>query len=115
MSQETLEWAEWACDGYIRGDEPALLKLVAADVVITQFPDQVDGREYVGHEGFRRVMADWTGSWDDWTVEILGAEEVGDVVLATAQQRGRGRVSGAPMEAGATFVFTVRKRLIARW
>ena len=115
MSQGNLKLVRSAFDAYFRGDEPALLKLVAADVVITQFPDQVDGREYVGHEGFRRVMADWTGSWDDWSIEILGVEEVGDVVLATAQQRGRGRTSGAPMDAGAAFVFTVRESVIARW
>jgi ketosteroid isomerase-like protein len=115
MSLTNLELVQAAFDAYFRGDEPALLLLVAADVVITQFPEQVDGREYHGHEGFRQVMADWTGSWDDWSIEILGAKESGDVVLATARQRGRGQGSGAPMEAEATFVFTVLGGLIARW
>ena len=115
MTSENLDLVQAAFDAYFRGDEPALLGLVAADVVITQFPEQVDGREYHGHEGFRQVMADWTGSWDDWSIEILGARETGDVVLATARQRGRGKGSGAPMEARAAFVFTVRGGLIARW
>jgi|SRR5664280_641981 ketosteroid isomerase-like protein len=112
---ENLDLVQAAFDAYFRGDEPALLGLVAADVVITQFPEQVDAGEYHGHEGFRQVMADWAGSWDDWSIEILGAKESGDVVLATARQRGRGRKSGAPMEAEAAFVFTVRAGLIARW
>ena len=115
MSKENLERVQAAFDAYFRGDEPALLELVAADVVITQFPEQVDGREYHGHEGFREVMTDWTGSWNDWSIEILGARELGDLVLASARQRGRGIGSGAPMEAEATFVFTVREGLIARW
>jgi ketosteroid isomerase-like protein len=115
MSQRNLELVQAALDAYFRGDEPALLELVAPDVVITQFPEQVDGREYHGHEGFHQVMTDWAGSWDDWSIEILGAREVGDLVLATARQRGRGIASGAPMDAEATFAFAVREGLIARW
>ena len=115
MSQENLELVQAAFDAYSRGDEPALLELVAADVVITQFPEQVDVRDYHGHEGFRQVMTEWIGSWDDRSIEILGARELGGLVLATARQRGRGIASGAPMDAEATFVFTVRDGLIARW
>jgi 3-oxoadipate enol-lactonase len=115
MPQTNLELVQTAFDAYARGDEPALLELVAADVVITQFPEQVDVRDYHGHDGFRQVMTDWTGSWEDWSIEILGARELGGVVLATARQRGRGVASGAPMDAEAVLVFTVREGLIARW
>jgi ketosteroid isomerase-like protein len=115
MSQANLEVVQAAFDAYFGGDEPALLELVASDVMITQFPQQVDAREYHGHDGFRQVMTEWIGSWNDWSIEILGARELGDLVLATARQRGRGIGSGAPMEAEATFVFTVREGLIARW
>jgi ketosteroid isomerase-like protein len=115
MSQENVELVQAAFDAYFRGDEPGLLELVAADVVVTQFPEQVDVRDYHGHEGLRQVMAEWIGSWDDWSIQILGVRALGDLVLATARQRGRGRGSGAPMEAEATFVFTVRGGLIERW
>jgi ketosteroid isomerase-like protein len=115
VSRTNLELVQAAFDAYFRGDEAAVLMLLAADVVITQFPEQVDAGEYHGHDGFQRVMADWIGSWDDWSAEILGARESGDVVLASARQRGRGKGSGAPMEAEAVFVFIVRAGLIARW
>jgi uncharacterized protein len=114
MSQN-LELVQAVFDAYFRGDEPALLAHAAPDIVITQFPEQVDVRDYHGHEGLRQVMAEWTGSWDDWSIEILGAREVGELVVANARQRGRGTVSGAPMDAEAIFVFTVRDGLIARW
>jgi ketosteroid isomerase-like protein len=104
-----------AFDAYFRGDEQALLALASPSIVISQFPEQVDAGQYHGHDGFRQVMADWTGSWDGWSIEILSAREVGDRVLATALQRGRGIGSGAPMEAQAIFVFTVREGLISRW
>ncbi len=112
---ENLELVQAVFDAYFRGDEPAVLALAAPDIVITQFPEQIDAREYHGHDGFRQVMADWTGTWDDWSIEILGAREVGDLVLATARQRGRGKGSGAPIEAEAAFVFTLRDGVIARW
>jgi ketosteroid isomerase-like protein len=60
-------------------------------------------------------MIDWIGSWEDWSIEILDAREVDDLVLASARQRGRGKGSGVPMEAEAKFAFTVRDGLIERW
>ncbi len=115
MSQENVDLVSAALDAYFRGDERALLALVAPDIVITQFPEQIDVRDYHGHKGFREVMAAWTGSWDDWSVEILDTRAVGDAVLVTARQRGIGISSGAPMQADSTFVFSVREGLIARW
>lgn len=112
---QNLELVQAVFDAYFRGDEPTLFALVARDVVVTQFPEQIDVHDYHGHAGLRQVMADWIGSWEDWSIEILNAREVGDAVLATARQRGRGRVSGAPMDAEVTFAFTVRDDLIARW
>jgi ketosteroid isomerase-like protein len=69
---ENLDLVQAVFDAYFRGDEPAVLALAATDIVITQFPEQVDVHEYRGHDGFRQVVADWTGSWDDWSIEILG-------------------------------------------
>lgn len=92
-----------------------MLELVAEDVVVTQFPEQADVHDYHGHDGLQQVMAEWIGFWDDWSIEILNARELGDRVLASAHQQGRGKGSGAPIEAEVTFVFTMRGGKIARW
>jgi ketosteroid isomerase-like protein len=115
MPHENVERVRAAFDAYSRGDEPAMMELVAADIVVTQFPDQADVRDYHGHEGFRQVMTEWLGVWDDWSIEILRAREAGEFVVVGARQRGRGRGSGAPMEADVTFVFTLRAGKVARW
>ena len=115
MSQENVDLVQAAVDAFVRGDEPGLLKLVASDIIITQFPEQVDVHDYHGHDGWRQVMADWTEMWDDWSIEILSVRELGDLVLATAAQRGRGIGSGAPWETQVALVFTVREGLISRW
>ena len=115
MAQENVKRVRAAFDAYARGDEPAMVELVATDVVITQFPDQVDVHDYHGHAGLHQVMTEWIGMWDDWSIDILHAREVGELVIVSAHQRGRGRTSGAPIEADVTFVFTLRTGKITRW
>ena len=113
--QKNIELVQAAFDAYFRGDESAMLDHAAPDVVVTQFPDQPDVQDYHGHEGLLQVMAEWTGIWDDWSVEILRTREIGDSVLVAARQRGRGKSSGAHVEGEVAFVFTVRRDKIARW
>jgi len=115
MSQENVELMRRVFDAYFRGDEAAMLGYVASDVVVTQFPDQADVRDYHGHEGLLQVMADWIDTWADWSIEILRAREIDQLVLVGARQRGRGRASGAPMESEVAFLFTVRVGKIVRW
>jgi ketosteroid isomerase-like protein len=115
MSQQNVEIVREAFDAYFRGDQPAMLALAAPDVVVTQFPDQLDVRDYHGHDGLIESMTDWIGNWDDWSIEVLRAEQLGELVLVAARQRGRGKGSGAPIQADASFVFTLRDDKIARW
>ena len=115
ISNQNIEIVQAAFDAYFRGDESAMLDHAAPDVVVTQFPDQPDVQDYHGHEGLLQVMAEWTDTWDDWSVEILHIREIGDRVLVDARQRGRGKGSGAPFEVEVAFVFTVRHEKIVRW
>jgi ketosteroid isomerase-like protein len=115
MSDENVERVQAAIDAYLRGDEATMLGLIAPDVVVTQFPDQLDVRDYHGHDGVAQVMSDWLSAWDGWRIEILTAREVGGLVFVTARQSGRGRGSGAPMDAEVVFVFTLREAKIVRW
>ena len=104
-----------AFDAYFRGDDAAMLDLASPDIVVTQFPDQVDVRDFHGHEGVREVMADWIGAWDEWTIEVLSTREIDGLVFVTALQRGRGKGSGVPMESDVTLVFTLRQAVYTRW
>ena len=115
MARANVDVVQAAFAAFLRDDWPALLELIARDIVVTQFPDQLDVRDYHGHEGVQSVMADWIGTWEDYSIELLSAREIGGLVLATAFQRGRGKSSGAPMEAEVAFVFTIRDGAIVRW
>lgn len=110
-----MEVVQAAFDAYLRGDERTMFALAAPDIIVTQFPDQLDVRDYHGHEGLRHVMTDWIDTWADWSIEMRGAREADGRVLATAFQRGRGKGSGAPMQSEVAFLFTLRAGAIARW
>jgi len=115
VSPQNVAVVRSAFDAYLRGDEPAMLELTSPDIAVTQFPDQLDARDFHGHDGVRQAMAAWIGTWDEWTIELIGAREIDGRVLATAVQRGRGKASGAPIESEVVFVFTVRDGVIVRW
>jgi ketosteroid isomerase-like protein len=115
VSSSNVELVRAAFDAYLRGDEDAMLRPISPEIIVTQFPDQLDTRDYQGHEGFRQVMAEWIGTWDDWTIELVQAREIDGHVIATALQRGRGKASGVPIESEVTFVLTVRDAAIVRW
>jgi ketosteroid isomerase-like protein len=115
MADEKLKVVQAAFDAYFRGDEPALLEVADPDIAVTQLPDQPDIQTYQGHDGLLRAMREWTGTWDDYSIEVLGMREVGDSVLVSLRQRGRGKGSGIAMDAEVHFVFTVRGDKLTRW
>jgi ketosteroid isomerase-like protein len=109
-----LEVVQALFDAWFRGEEATQSALVDPDVVVTQFPEQVDARPYHGREGFRAVVADWVGTWDDYSLEILDMREIGEHVVVSLHQAGRGKASGARMEGHAWFVVTLRDGKVTR-
>jgi ketosteroid isomerase-like protein len=101
-------------DAWFRGDEVAQSELVDPEVVVTQFPEQVDMRPYHGRQGFRELIADWVDTWDDYSLEVRDMREVGEHVLVSLHQTGRGKSSGARMEGDAFFLVTLRDGKVAR-
>jgi ketosteroid isomerase-like protein len=115
VPDEQIDVVRAAFQAYLRGDQPAMMALIDPEIVVTQFPEQVDTRPYHGHDGVREVMADWVGTWDDWSIELLDLRKVGESVVTAVHQRGRGSGSGAAMEADTWFVWRVRAGKIVRW
>jgi ketosteroid isomerase-like protein len=102
-------------DAYFRGDEKAMLEFVDRDVVVTQFADQPDARPYHGHEGMLRAITEWVDTWDDYAIEFRSVRELGNEVLFSLHQRGRGKASGIELEADVFFVYSVRDGKVVRW
>lgn len=109
------EVVQAAFEAYVRGDEAGMLERLDPEIVLTQFPEQPDTRPYHGPDGVLEAIADWTGTWDDYSIELVELREFGDHVVASLDQRGRGRGSGIEVEGRSYFVCTVRGGRIVRW
>jgi ketosteroid isomerase-like protein len=115
VSSERIEVAQRLWDAWDRGDLASLFELIDPEVVTTQFPEQVGVADHQGHDGVRDVMTDWIGTWDDYEIELIGFREVGEAVIASCHQRGRGRGSGVAMEGDVWFVWRMRGGKLVRW
>jgi ketosteroid isomerase-like protein len=114
MAEGNAQVVQTLFDAWFRGDDVAQAALVDPEVVVTQFPEQVDARPYHGHAGMREVVDDWVDTWDDYALEILEMREIGEHVLVSLHQTGRGKTSGARMEGDAWFVVTLRDGRVTR-
>jgi ketosteroid isomerase-like protein len=103
-------WEAWE-----RADLEAMFELIHPEVVSRQFPEQIDVRDYHGHDGVREVMTDWIGTWDDWKIELRGVRGMGDAAVLELFQSGRGKTSGAAMAQPVWFVWRVRDGKVSQW
>jgi ketosteroid isomerase-like protein len=110
-----IEIVQQAYEAWFRGDEPGMMALVHPEIVVMQIPEQVDARPYHGYDGLRAVMADWVGTWDDYSIEMLGSRQVGHGVVTALRQSGRGKGSGIAMDADTWFVWHLKDGKLIRW
>jgi ketosteroid isomerase-like protein len=114
MSQENVQIVQRALAAYMNDDEATLRALAAEDMVTSARPDQPDPRDHHGYEGFMRSTAEWLEAWDEHAFEATRIWSAANFVFVGTQESGRGRISGVPMEAQSTFVFTLSQRRIVR-
>jgi ketosteroid isomerase-like protein len=107
--------AQQLWDAWERADLEAMFALIDPEIVSRQFPEQIDVRDYHGHDGVREVMEDWIGTWDDWKIELRDVRAVGDAAVLSLFQSGRGKGSGAGMAQPVWFVWRVRDGKVTQW
>jgi ketosteroid isomerase-like protein len=105
-----VEVLEAFYDAFNRGNIDAALLWV--DVEFEWFPAFGPGllgsNVYVGHDGFRRYVADLADVFTDYRVDVLSFEEIGNRVVVTNKTIAHGRTSGIAVDQGFTIVYTVR-------
>jgi ketosteroid isomerase-like protein len=69
---------------------------------------------YRGKQAVIDHIAGYVGTWSDYRFEIEAMTEVGDSVVLSAHETGRGRGSGAPMEHRYCMVWSFRDGRIVR-
>jgi uncharacterized protein len=98
MSRENLEVPRRAIEAYGRGDIPAFLDLLAADVEWIPIMATLEGRVYNGHDGVRQWLDDLGTHWEYFEPLYEEYRDLGDMVLVLGRWHARGRVSGVQLE-----------------
>jgi uncharacterized protein len=108
MSQENVDLARIGYDAFARRDLDAVFELFDPEIEAHDPPEMPDAATHRGHEAVRR---DWEQTYDlfeDFSIEVEETLDRGDDVIVFLRYRGRGRESGAEVEAAMTHVWTVR-------
>jgi ketosteroid isomerase-like protein len=110
MSHENVEAIRRAHEAVNRRDLQGFLDVSSPDVDFRPALESgVEGEAavYVGHEGLRRWWRQNFEDWAEFTTEIHDIRTVGDHILVSITIRARAAISGAPIEASLTQVFTL--------
>jgi ketosteroid isomerase-like protein len=84
-------------------DRAAIRALTGPDLV---FATTVEA--FRGPGALLEWMDDGDDAFDDFSVELLEVEELGEQVVVSMRQRGRGKASGAEVDDRITHVWTLR-------
>jgi ketosteroid isomerase-like protein len=84
-------------------DRAAIRALTGPDIV---FATTIEA--FRGPEALLEWMDDGDDAFDDFSVELLEVEELGEHVVVSMRQRGRGKASGAEVDDHITHVWTLR-------
>jgi ketosteroid isomerase-like protein len=112
--RENLEVAQAGYDAFQRSDVQAVLGLTDPDVEIYLPPNLPNSGTFKGHEGYLTWLGQWLEAWDDFRIEVLEMEPVGDRhVVTTIHQSGTGRESGIPVEMDVAYMLDIRGGKVA--
>ncbi len=75
---------------------------------MSTFGNWPERQTYEGIEGARQFLADWTGTWEDWRLELKELLDAGDnQVVAIVHQSGRSKATGLEVDMDFAQVWTV--------
>jgi ketosteroid isomerase-like protein len=114
MSQEKVEIVRRAVEAYELEGLDGSLRYYAPEIEWTATPAAIERDTYHGHDGLRRLFANFDDEFDDLRFDVEELIDAGDQVIVTIRIGGRGRASGAPVDRTWSFVCSVRDGMIYR-
>jgi uncharacterized protein len=105
MSQENVELVGRLYEAFLRGDQSAIVAGLHPDI---EWRSIEDTETHYGHHGVATSVAGWLETWEEHELAVEECLDAGDQVVATTRMRGRGRRSGADVEAQYFAVWRLR-------
>src|SRR5437899_1410000 len=113
MSRENVEIVHQAVEAFNRHDAEAMQALCTSDVEVVPLRAAMEGTAYRGPNALARFIADSDESWENARLDIEEVREVGESLLAKGRLRGRGRTSGADVDAALAVVIRFQAGKVA--
>jgi ketosteroid isomerase-like protein len=113
MSRENVELVRRGYAAWDGGDLPAILGLLAEDVVTRRVAPLPDPGTFHGREGLLQVLAEWVEGFDEFAMHAEEYVEAGQQVVVRVRQVARGHRSGVPVEATFWFVHSMEDGKVA--
>jgi ketosteroid isomerase-like protein len=115
MSQENVDVVRRALAAYEGGDVEEMLSYTDAEAELhSAIVGGAEGNVYRGHDGFRKWLADSSGSFEELRNEWSEIRDLGERVLCLGHVMARRRGSGMELDSPIGFVFTVRRGKVVR-
>jgi uncharacterized protein len=108
MSRENLDIARRGYEAFARRDLDAALELMHEDIEAHDPPEIPDATIYRGREAVRRDWEQTAEVLEDFSIDVEESFDAGDEVVVFLRYRGRGRESGAEVEAPMAHIWTIR-------
>jgi ketosteroid isomerase-like protein len=108
MSAENVEVVRRGYELFVEtGDVPE--EIVAPGFVwdMSTFRGWPERKKYVGIEGTREFIRDWTSAWADWRLEVVELVDAGDEVVAIVHQSGVSKATGLEVDMDFAQLWTV--------
>jgi ketosteroid isomerase-like protein len=108
VAQEDIERMRAGYEAMRRGDFNAVLDLMDPEIEIRDRPEIPDPQTYRGREGVLSALSRNFESFDDLEMVPESIVEGGDKMVVCILLRGRGRISGVPVEDRLAHLWSLR-------
>ena len=107
--RENLETTQAAFARFRPDNLDATLEWAHPEIETHISPKLANAGDYHGHEGFFASAGRWIETFDDYEIEVLGLDPIGERhVVARCHQSGTGRGSGVPVEMDIAYLVELR-------
>jgi ketosteroid isomerase-like protein len=109
LSAENVETARRLVAAFNDRDVERFLADAHADAEIHSLRAQLEGVPYRGHDGIRRMFADFDEDWEYLRVEIDDFRDTESNVVGTGRLHSRGRASRVDLDVPIAFVWRFKE------
>ena len=95
-------------------DTDAALACLDPEVELLPIRAQLDGTSYIGHDGYRQVVADFAADWEGLRLVQEQLQEAGDRVVAVGRLHAKGKASGIDLDVPLALLYDIRDGLVTR-